>query len=680
MAIFMGNADYFWSRADALAGPELQIVATGDLNGDGIPDLILRTWPYSPELGALRVALGNASGGFSDAQVFAGDVPLVASPHVLIGDFTGDGRADVAVYDAGFYDWSIRKTMGRIPVLYVGGADGNFTASTLFTDAIAALPRPLPAAGGEQTDLTMGLKDVDAADIDGDGDLDLWVESTGSANIIGHFMINDGSGHFTIDLLHKITRTMYYGPGVDDNWRYGHANFLDLNSDGAPDLVALQIRDNDIHHLTQSSFAYMNDGHGNFLASAVIRLPLPDFYHGYTSAQVADAWDINGDGRQDLVVVHTRNDDVSGALVEPAWTGNYIQVLIQGADGQFTDQTARRMGDQAGWSSALLPLHLTADRLSHADLNQDGIMDMIVGYPWGQPSSSLPVVFFGQPDGSFKPGDSELITGGNSYFGEGVRAVDLNGDGFIDFVHLDVQPGPDGRYDLRGDNYMAVISQLGTAPLGGARSLGRSFEGTSGADSLTGGAGNDTLCGLGGPDALAGGAGIDTAVYIGTRAAYTVMRTGSGFAVSSPVDGTDTLVDVERLLFDDAKLAMDVTGNGGMAYRLYQAAFDRVPDLPGLGYQMNALDTGLQLAQVAQNFINSPEFAVKYGGLSDVQFVTQLYANVLHRAPDAGGLSYHTGNLASGFTRADVLVGFSESPENQAALIGTIQNGMLYIL
>jgi hypothetical protein len=94
---------------------------------------------------------------------------------------------------------------------------------------------------------------------------------------------------------------------------------------------------------------------------------------------------------------------------------------------------------------------------------------------------------------------------------------------------------------------------------------------------------------------------------------------------------------------------------------------------------MNALDKGLNIAQVAANFIASPEFSATYGSLNDTQYVTQLYQNVLHRGPDAGGLSFHTGNLASGAnTRANVLVGFSESPENQAALMGVIENGMVY--
>ena len=124
---------------------------------------------------------------------------------------------------------------------------------------------------------------------------------------------------------------------------------------------------------------------------------------------------------------------------------------------------------------------------------------------------------------------------------------------------------------------------------------------------------------------------------------------------------------------------LDTAGNAGMAYRLYQAAFDRTPDQGGLGFQMKALDDGLNIAQVAANFIASPEFQRTYGALNDTQFVTQLYQNVLHRAPDSGGLAFHVNNLATGAnTRANVLVGFSESPENQAALIGAIQNGMVY--
>ncbi len=204
------------------------------------------------------------------------------------------------------------------------------------------------------------------------------------------------------------------------------------------------------------------------------------------------------------------------------------------------------------------------------------------------------------------------------------------------------------------------------------------ISGTSQADVLTGTAGNDSLFGDLGNDVIEGGAGLDIAIYSGARASYTVSKVGQGYQVIGP-EGTDSLSNVERLQFSNSSLALDISGNAGQAYRLYQAAFNRTPDQGGLGLQMNALDTGLDISQVAANFIASPEFSATYGNLDNTQFVNQLYQNVLHRAADAAGLSFHTGNLASGAnSRANVLVGFSESSENQAALIGSIQNGIAY--
>lgn len=181
-----------------------------------------------------------------------------------------------------------------------------------------------------------------------------------------------------------------------------------------------------------------------------------------------------------------------------------------------------------------------------------------------------------------------------------------------------------------------------------------------------------------GNDYIDGGNGLDTAIFYGPPSQYQISRTGDEVSING-AEGLDTLVNVERLVVGGYKIALDVDGNAGMAYRLYQAAFDRTPDLGGLGFQMNALDIGLTITQVAQNFINSPEFQQTYGALADAQFVTQLYANVLHRAPDSSGLAFHVNNMESGLPRSYVLVGFSESPENQAALIGIIGNGMLYV-
>ena len=209
---------------------------------------------------------------------------------------------------------------------------------------------------------------------------------------------------------------------------------------------------------------------------------------------------------------------------------------------------------------------------------------------------------------------------------------------------------------------------------------GTIYTGSAGNDTWAGGPGWDIFTGNGGNDSVDAGAGIDTAIFSGARASYAVTVSADAITIADIFghDGTDTLRNVERVKFTDVSLAFDVDGHAGQAYRLYQAAFNREPDIPGLGYQMKALDDGLPLWYVAANFLRSPEFTSTYGGLGDVEFVTQLYANVLHRAPDSGGLAYHVGHLAGGFTRADVVVGFSESPENQVALIGAMQDGMAY--
>ena len=193
---------------------------------------------------------------------------------------------------------------------------------------------------------------------------------------------------------------------------------------------------------------------------------------------------------------------------------------------------------------------------------------------------------------------------------------------------------------------------------------------------LTGSTGRDKLEGTAGNDKIDGGAGIDTAVFSGTWDTHALTKTSSGWTVSSSSDGTDSLANVERLQFSDKTIALDIEGNAGQAYRLYQAAFNRTPDVSGLTFQTHTLDDGWGLSAIAKNFIDSPEFSSTYGSLDNTQFVTQLYQNVLHRVPDASGLQYHVDHLNQGWARENILVGFSESPENQVAVIGVIQNGI----
>lgn len=171
----------------------------------------------------------------------------------------------------------------------------------------------------------------------------------------------------------------------------------------------------------------------------------------------------------------------------------------------------------------------------------------------------------------------------------------------------------------------------------------------------------------------------------GNLSQYTIAATATGFSVTDNLGGaTQEVGSRARLRFADTAVAFDFDGNPGQAYRMYQAAFNRKPDLGGLGFQLNALDAGFSLLQISQNFIDSPEFSATYGALNTVDFVTLLYANVLRRLPDAGGLAFYASHLDGTnpdglrFSRADVLKGFSESPENKALVLGAIAKGIEY--
>lgn len=165
----------------------------------------------------------------------------------------------------------------------------------------------------------------------------------------------------------------------------------------------------------------------------------------------------------------------------------------------------------------------------------------------------------------------------------------------------------------------------------------------------------------------------------GAHTQYTIAAGRTGLTISG--DGqTENLANVDTLVFTDGiDISFDAAGDPGEAYRIYQAAFNRAPDQGGLGYWIKTLDAGASLTDVANAFVHSNEFSGKYGALDTNGYVDQLYLNVLHRAGDSLGIAYWTQHLAAGdITRAQVLAMFSQSPENEAALVGTIQSGITY--
>ena len=201
-------------------------------------------------------------------------------------------------------------------------------------------------------------------------------------------------------------------------------------------------------------------------------------------------------------------------------------------------------------------------------------------------------------------------------------------------------------------------------------------------------------------DLYYGGDGLDTAVLPGQSTNYTIQASNTvwneldqmtdlpGYYISDNTGAVNTLQvnQVERLSFTDTMVALDTGANqtAGNAYLLYQAAFNRTPDTPGLGYWIAQMDKGANVVtQVAENFILGNEFKGLYGSSPTVdQFTNLLYVNVLHRSADAAGLKYWEDQFAgTGFnllTQAQTLNNFAISNENQANAATQIAQGIHY--
>jgi hypothetical protein len=201
-------------------------------------------------------------------------------------------------------------------------------------------------------------------------------------------------------------------------------------------------------------------------------------------------------------------------------------------------------------------------------------------------------------------------------------------------------------------------------------------------------------------DVFRGGDGIDTAVMPGVLTDY-IIEEGDfvwdiltytanlpGYVVWHPMGAVNALQlnEVERLSFTDTMLALDTGANenAGNSYLLYQAAFDRIPDVEGLGYWISKVDGGANIVRdVAQNFILSNEFKSLYGSNPSVpEFMGLLYQNVLNRTPDAEGLKYWLDEFAqagdSTLYRAGLLNNFAISVENIANVASQIVDGIQY--
>lgn len=227
-----------------------------------------------------------------------------------------------------------------------------------------------------------------------------------------------------------------------------------------------------------------------------------------------------------------------------------------------------------------------------------------------------------------------------------------------------------GIIDLTPGNYSDVGSIVTTSPGAGpatlTKTVGIAFGavienavGGSGGDTIVGNVANNVIRGNGGNDFVDGGAGIDISVYSHSSSAYKLVVAAGAVSIQDKLgtDGTDTLVDVELIQFLDrtidttwfSKAAGVPPGQFADLTDMYIAYFDRAPDAAGLFYWASRLKDGMTLQQIAKSFFVQPETIAAYPpGQSTTDFVAKVYANVLGRDPDEGGLNYWVNSLLTG--------------------------------
>ncbi|HYM11482.1 MAG TPA: FG-GAP-like repeat-containing protein, partial [Bryobacterales bacterium] len=420
----LNNGPYFSFTTGQISTPPAYVDAAR-LNQGGNPGFLLnlRAMPPSP----FRFLGSDGKGNFSEATAAVlGSVqtePL--SPYYEIGavaDFNGDGRQDVLIANPGPDALPFPGGQSLLLMQTAAGTLSDETASRLPLQNVYATA-------------------VGAADVDGDGSVDVYLSSFGSPTSGPEFLLNDGTGHFTADasrLPPSIAQTHYQTVG-----------FSDVNQDGSPDLIL-----GGAGGPAASDGLFLNDGTGVFSNAAN---PLPPRLVGSRVTLEVSSADFDGDGWPDLLM------PVSGGTHDPSIGG--LQLLLNNGDGTFRDASDRiplmwAPGTQIG-------------RAIPIDFNHDGWMDIVTFGAAGQVPAAHHL-FLNTGQGHFIDASAVLLPLTQNVT---VYPGDFNGDGLIDLMYFGLLGQYTAALNLKSVN--PVASAYAPVPGGPNLPLGSVLHGAS---------------------------------------------------------------------------------------------------------------------------------------------------------------------------------------------------------
>jgi hypothetical protein len=164
VSILLGNGDgTFTEASDDGTSPFAMSVAVGDFNGDGFPDLAVAS-----SSGSVAVLLGNGDGTIKGTSqtLTAGNDP----ESIAIGDFNGDGKLDLAVANT-----NVNSSLPATVSVFLGNGDGTFTPTT-----------SSPSTGYSPCTIAVG-------DFNGDGIPDLVTANAGGSTVTVLLGMGDGT-------------------------------------------------------------------------------------------------------------------------------------------------------------------------------------------------------------------------------------------------------------------------------------------------------------------------------------------------------------------------------------------------------------------------------------------------------------------------------------------------------
>ncbi len=249
--------------------------------------------------------------------------------------------------------------------------------------------------------------------------------------------------------------------------------------------------------------------------------------------------------------------------------------------------------------------------------------------------------------------------------------LNIIGSGFDDRVATSIeQVGFQLGTSLPVSMVMAAVGTTGQ----------RMYAGTSANDVVVGTGGNDLFfIGDAGNDVFDGGGGIDTALLNLNRGQTQIQHPGAGYQLTSTY-GVDTLNNIERLHFNDKKLALDLDGAAGNLAKIVGALFGQAYLTPGVvGVGLGLFDSGMTMEQVAELALGNGLFPV--GGRSNANVVNQLFINIAERPPSSAELSEITYLLDTGaYSQAGLVVVAAETELNATNinLVGLAGSGIEY--